>query len=233
MRVEATEPTTSIVEQLRPPEGQVGGPSIVTELRRALVSGAVRPGSPIPVDEVAKVFGVSRIPVREALKNLQGEGLLEHRPRMGYTVTSLTSDELAELYLVRGALEGAALSAAATRATEADRERARAALHGQGSDADPATETFQRSSRHFHEALLAPCRMPRLLHMVDIAWNLTEPVQTMMRVTDGERAALELDHVELLEAFLDRDVDRLQRLATEHHQRLTQAISRIPIDDPE
>ncbi|BDZ58182.1 hypothetical protein GCM10025872_18390 [Barrientosiimonas endolithica] len=75
--------------------------------------------------------------------------------------------------------------------------------------------------------------MPRLLHMVDIAWNLTEPVQTMMRVTEAERAALERDHVQLLDAFLARDVERLQRLATEHHERLTRAIARIPSDDTE
>ena len=69
---------------------------------------------------------MSLIPVREALKTLLGEGLLEHQPRLGYTVTALSQAELDELYVVRGALEAAALEAAVRQSTPADHERATA-----------------------------------------------------------------------------------------------------------
>jgi DNA-binding GntR family transcriptional regulator len=87
--------------------------------------------------------------------------------------------------------------------------------------------TFQRASREFHEALLAPCRMPRLLHMLDIAWNLTEPVQTMMRVTGEDREAMRKDHEEMLAAFVARDADRLKAVSEVHHQRLTACITSL------
>ena len=166
----------------------------------------VPPGSPIPLDDVAAFFGVSLIPVREALKTLLGEGLLEHQPRLGYTVTALSQAELDELYVVRGALEAAALEAAVRQATPADDARAMAVHEGLGAAvAAQDAAGFQRASREFHEALLSPCRMPRLLHMLEIAWNLTEPVQTMMRVSAEDRAELRADHEEMLDAFVARD----------------------------
>jgi DNA-binding GntR family transcriptional regulator len=204
------------------------GPQVLSELRRVIASGAVPPGSPIPLDDVAAFFGVSLIPVREALKTLLGEGLLAHQPRLGYTVTELSSAELDELYVVRGALEAAALGAAVRNATPADHERVRdihAAMGRAVLDGD--TDRFQRASREFHEALLQPCRMPRLLHMLDIAWNLTEPAQTMMRVTEDERAAMRVDHEEMLAAFVEGSSERLREVATTHHERLAQCIARI------
>jgi DNA-binding GntR family transcriptional regulator len=204
------------------------GPQVLSELRRVIASGAVPPGSPIPLDDVAAFFGVSLIPVREALKTLLGEGLLEHQPRLGYTVTALSSAELDELYVVRGALEAAALDAAALQSTPADHARA-TAIHEQLVEAVAVRDAagFQRASREFHEALLAPCRMPRLLHMLEIAWNLTEPVQTMMRVTEAEREEMRADHQTMLDAFVARDAARLREASRQHHERLTACIARL------
>jgi DNA-binding GntR family transcriptional regulator len=219
---------SGIVALLRRSGPYSSGPEVLAELRRAIVSGRVPPGSPIPLDDVAAFFGVSLIPVREALKTLLGEGLLAHQPRLGYTVTELSSAELDELYVVRGALEAAALGAAVRNATPADHERVRdihAAMGRAVLDGD--TDRFQRASREFHEALLQPCRMPRLLHMLDIAWNLTEPAQTMMRVTEDERAAMRVDHEEMLAAFVEGSSERLREVATTHHERLAQCIARI------
>jgi len=115
---------SGIVGLLVRPDGYVSGPQVLSELRRVIASGQVPPGSPIPLDDVAAFFGVSLIPVREALKTLLGEGLLDHQPRLGYTVTQLSPAEIDELYVVRGALEAAALDAAVRNAGTADHERA-------------------------------------------------------------------------------------------------------------
>ncbi len=218
---------SQIVALLARPEGYSSGPAVLAELRRVIASGAVPPGSPIPLDDVAAFFGVSLIPVREALKTLLGEGLLEHQPRLGYLVTALSPAELDELYLVRGALESAALEAAVRNATPDDHAGAMNAHAEMGEavrDRDP--RAFQRASREFHEALLVSSRMPRLLHMIEIAWNLTEPAQTMMRVTDEERVGLAEDHEEMLEAFIVGDADRLRDSAAAHHVRLTACVAR-------
>lgn len=204
------------------------GPEVLAELRRVIASGEVPPGSAIPLDEVAAFFGVSLIPVREALKTLLGEGLLEHQPRLGYTVTALSATELDELYVVRGALEAAALDAAVRNAGPEDDALAKA-IHTRLAEAVATGNShgFQRASRDFHEALLAPCHMPRLMHMLEIAWNVTEPVQTMMHVTPEDRVGMQQDHQEMLDAFAARDSERLRACAHLHHARLTTCITRI------
>lgn len=219
---------SAFVALLQRPQGYSSGPDVVTELRRVVASGAVPPGTTIPLDEVAEFFQLSRIPVREALKTLVGEGLLEHQPRLGYTVTSLSSEELHELYLVRGALEAAALDVAVRHATPIDDRRVQEA-HQRLTDAidtaDPAA--YQRDSRAFHEAMLAPCRMPRLLHMLEIAWNITEPVQTMVRVAATDRRAMHEEHAALMEAYLARDHGRLHELAAAHHEHLMTSVTAL------
>ena len=136
--------------------------AILDELRRALLDGQVPPGTPIPVDEVAALFGVSHIPVRESLKTLIGEGLVEHRPNLGYTVAMLTATELHEMYLVREVLESAARTAAVRAATQADDAEASSAH--QALDAAMRAHDvrgYHQDSRRFHWALVRPCGTAR------------------------------------------------------------------------
>lgn len=204
---------------------------ILGELRRVILDGAVPPCTEIPLREVAELFGVSHIPVREALKTLIGEGLVTHRPQRGYTVAQLTAAELREMYIVRDTLESASLAAAVANADDADRADLLAInelLERAILDDDP--ETYQRQSRHFHVALTRPSRMFRLLHMLESAWNVTEPVRSMVHIDRRDRERLHTEHVLMLEAFLDRDVDRLLVVAEEHHRRLEAVVATLPTD---
>ncbi|NHN54925.1 GntR family transcriptional regulator [Calidifontibacter sp. DB0510] len=216
------DPTHPILAGLRRPERYATGPDVLRELRRVIVSGQVVPGTFVPVDDVAAFFQVSRIPVREALKTLIGEGLVAHEQRGGYTVTLLSAEELSELYVVRGALEAAATAAAVRNARAADDRRAREAHDTLGAAiADGDAAAYQRHSRGFHEALLSSCGMPRLLHMLEVAWNLTEPMQPMTLLEPGQLSELHAEHQQMLDAFLARDADRLAQLSAQHQGHLT------------
>lgn len=204
--------------------------SIVDELRRVIVDGGAPPGTPVPVNDVAHALGVSHIPVREALKTLIAEGLVTHRPNSGYAVAALTAAELAEMYVVRGVLERTALREAAPRVASADRVAAVAAY--EALDAASSTgdlRAYHRESRHFHMALVAPCRMFRLLHMFESSWNITEPWQPMTRIPPADRARLHADHREMLTAFLEADGERLLAIAASHHERLQAAVAELSL----
>jgi DNA-binding GntR family transcriptional regulator len=204
---------------------------ILEELRRCILDGEVPPGSAIPVDGVATAFGVSRIPVREALMTLIGEGLVDHRAHTGYRVAKMTAQEFGEIYLVREALETAALRVAVDLAGPADDERARSA-HAALAAAVVAGDarSHHRESRRFHLALIEPCRMRRLLHMLSTAWNMTEPLQPMSHLDGAERERLHADHAGMLSAFTDRDGDALISVCGVHHRRLQEFIARLPQD---
>lgn len=221
----APEPA-SLMGILRAERAGLGQQAILTELRRAILSGDVAPGTPVPVDEVADVFGVSRIPIRESLKTLIGEGLVDHQPRAGYTVARLTPQEFRELYVVRGVLEMAALSAAVDSAGPDDDTVAVEALDLlDRAMRDRDYRAYQRESRRFHEALTAPCRMPRLIHMIELVWNITEPIQPMAHIRQRDRDELHGEHREMLDAFLDRDRNRLLAITRGHLDELESTVS--------
>ncbi|MGU3293511.1 GntR family transcriptional regulator [Williamsia sp. M5A3_1d] len=195
--------------------------SVLDGLRRVILDGVAVPGSPIPVGEVAGVFGVSPIPVREALKTLISEGLVGHETNGGYFVAQLTGDELREIYYVRGVLERAALGQAIERATADDIAMARAAndaLLEATATANP--RAYQINSRRFHQALIAPCGMHRLINMFESTWNITEPFQLMRTATPQMQTRLHSDHEAMMAAMTERDIDSLIAAAGDHHARL-------------
>jgi len=205
---------------------------VLADLRRAILAGDEPPGTVIPIDEVARFFGVSQIPVRESLKILTGEGLVEHRPHVGYSVAMVTAAEFRELYVVRQALEAAALRAAVRRATLDDDEAVRGVLDHLGQVTGTDDErAYHALSRQFHMQLIAPSGMQRLMHMYESAWNITEPARPMARVAADERRGFHDDHEQMLAAFVARDADTLVAASLEHFGHLASAIAAMA-DDP-
>jgi len=221
--------TSALLAILRSDKPGLSQQLILDEIRRAILTGDVPPGSPIPVDETAQVFGVSRIPIRETLKTLIGEGLVEHQPRAGYTVASLTVEEFREIYVVRGVLEMAALTAAIGNAGPEDDRRATRALEAmERAMATQDHQAYQRESRQFHLALVGPSRMPRLLHMIELVWNLTEPIQPMKHITDAHRSQLHAQHSTMLQAFTGRDFTQMLAASRNHLDDLEAVVAQLP-----
>lgn len=222
---------SALLSRLRPLGTDSSQEAIVDALRTVILSGDVAPGTPIPVADVAQHFGVSHIPVREALKTLFAEQLVDHRRNAGYSVAKLTWEELRELYVVRGVLEAAALAGAVQLAAESDNDAARQALDA----LDEAMRlhdyrAYHRESRRFHFALLEPCRMYRLLHMLRACWNVTEPYQPMKHIAGADRTRLHAEHRAMLAAFVARDAGRLAELAAGHQHDLEESIEALPAD---
>lgn len=214
-----------LVSYLSPERSGSAQASVLSDLRRVILDGSAAPGTAIPVGEVADLFGVSAIPVREALKTLVGEGLVGHQTGGGYFVAQLTLTELKEIYFVRGVLEQAALSKACEVAGDADLGRAL----GEHEALQEATITGDRRayhvhSRRFHQALVAPCGMHRLLNMFNSTWDITEPFQVMQRATGPTQLQLHSDHEKMIDAMSRRDASELISVAQAHHRRLESVI---------
>lgn len=219
--------TTNLVNSS--PDG--GPPRVIDDLRRAILNGDEPPGTLIPIEAVAAFFGVSPIPVREALKVLIGEGLVDHIQHVGYSVAKLTFAEFRELYDVRQALEASALRQAIRYASVEDDEIVRDAYAAVGRAlAEGDERAYHAASRRFHMALIAPARMQRLIHMYEGAWNITEPARPMARVEAGRRELFHDDHDRLLDAFIARDDVRLVSESNDHYEHLKGAIDAFRTD---
>ena len=130
-----------------------------------IITGAIPPGARLRQDHIAAEFGASHVPVREAFRELQAQGLAESEPRRGFRVTEFDVTELREVAEMRASLESLALRHAApqlTRPLLAEAEEA--TRHG---DRASTVRDWEAANRRFHRLILSPCRMPRLLRTID------------------------------------------------------------------
>jgi DNA-binding GntR family transcriptional regulator len=134
---------------------------IAAALAERIVSGALAPGSRLMQDHVAAEFQASHVPVREAFRKLEAQGLLTNRPRRGVRVSQLDAGMVLEVTEMRAAFEGLALRHALPRLGRADLDAARQALvEGEASE---QIRVWESANRRFHLAITAPCGMSRLM----------------------------------------------------------------------
>jgi len=196
--------------------------TIVTDrLRMAILSGDFEPGARLQQDELAKDLGVSRMPVREALRVLQSEGLVEHRPHRGAVVVSLYPADIVEIFGIRAMLEGHAALLAADRLTEADLARLGAAYAAMA-DLDHDVERWLALNHQFHTTIYAASGWPRLQSMIDALRNTVQPYLRVTFSLLGRSAHQE--HYRILEAAEQHDAAGLQRLTIEHLDRTAKGL---------
>jgi DNA-binding GntR family transcriptional regulator len=187
----------------RPPTAQE---AVLAELRRLLVRGELEPGAPVRQESLAEAMGVSRVPLREALKVLEGEGLVTHLPRRGYVVTELSAPDLVEVYRLRELLEAEAITVAVARVTDADvaaLEAAAATVDAAGADLEAITE----ANRRFHFLLFDAARMPRLSRTLRQLWDATDVYRSVYFSEAAHRDRVHADHAALIAAVRDRDAE--------------------------
>lgn len=195
--------TTAFV---RPPTAQE---AVLAEMRRMLLTGELAPGSPVRQESVADRLGVSRVPVREALKVLEGEGAVVHEPHKGYVVAELSVEDLVEVYRLRELLEAEAIRVAVPRLTDADVE----AIVMSAREVDAAgragdTARMTESNREFHFLLFDAAGMPRLSRTLRQLWDATDVYRAVYFSGGANRTRVRNDHAELVAALRARDVRR-------------------------
>lgn len=138
---------------------------IAQALASRIVSGELPPGAPVRQDHVAVEFAASHVPVREAFRRLEAQGLLVSQPRRGVRVAPLDPVMVREVTEMRAALEALALRHAAPNLSAQDLELAELALAE--IESSDRIELWEEANRRFHRLLAAPCGMPRLLSAID------------------------------------------------------------------
>ncbi|MFR9729340.1 GntR family transcriptional regulator [Saccharopolyspora sp. MS10] len=215
----------------RPPTTQE---FVLAALRRAITTGELPPGRPIRQDAVAAELGVSRVPLREALKTLAAEGQVVYRAHRGYAVAELSLDDLLEVYRLRALLESEAAAVAAGRFTPAQLELIAAAARDveRASGAGDLVEMIT-ANRRFHFALLEPCGMPRLLRIVRTLWDATDAYRAVYYNSEDNRERVRAEHEQIVRAAAEGAADRLVALLDAHREHAVAALrATIPAGRP-
>jgi DNA-binding GntR family transcriptional regulator len=201
---------------------------VADHLRRAILSGEIAPGEWIRQEEVAERLGSSRLPVREALRILEAEGLTEHEPRRGARVPSLSMHEVDVIYRMREQLEQLAIGESIPHLTAADvrqLEEVQSRIEG---NSDVAT--FLELDREFHLLSYTGCRIEQLTSSVVRLWNSTaHHRRTFVQLSGpGRQWVINAEHRLLLDAIARRDVTDAERFLSGHIRRTRIELGRHP-----
>ncbi len=195
-------------------DNQNSADEVARALRAAIVRGELAGGAHLRQEELAGQLGVSRLPVREALRQLHGEGLVALSPHRGAVVSSLAPGEVHEIYDIRVALETMALRLALRHFSPAILDQAGAILD----DIDRAASVTRwcELNWEFHICLYTPANRPRLLGLIDM---MHANVDRYLRIYLGplrSQARAQAEHRALLAACARYDAPAAIGLLTEH-----------------
>jgi len=193
---------------------ETAGERIARVLAARIVSGKLAPGTPLRQDRVAEEFGSSHVPAREAFQFLRSQGLAISEPRRGMRVAPLDPVSMQETVEIRAALEVLALKHAAPRLNAASFERMEQAL--QAGDQAQTMIAWEQANRAFHLALVAPCRMPRLLAMLDELQLANSRIIFSAKRSAGWKPGSSYAHRQIVNALKQRDFAKAAALLQRH-----------------
>lgn len=180
-----------------------------------IIAGEIEPGARLRQDHIAEEFGVSHVPVREAFRRLEAQGLAVSEPRKGVRVASFDLDEVKEVAEMRAALEVLALRHAARNFTSHILDRADEAIRAGDSSRD--VRSWEDANRSFHRLILTPCGMPRLLAAIDDLHAASARFLFVAWRSDWEMRT-DHDHRAILAALRKGQVDQACSVLSRHVQ---------------
>ena len=188
-------------------------------LREQILSGELERGSRLPQETLAAEFGVSRTPLREALRRLAAEGLVTLQPNYGATVSQLDFGDMRDAWTARLVIEPPAARMGAERRPEPELDRMQAAIDHQRAVGDPAASLD--ANRDFHLALVAASGNPHLIHLAELLWvaRISVAIYTAQAAQVGGTVAWSDEHDGILAAMRAGDGDAAERLTREHIER--------------
>ena len=190
--------------------------AVYSQLRDMILSGALRAGEPVKIQAVADQMGISIVPVREAIRMLAAEELLELRPRRSPIVGRLELPQILEINNIRLALEPYLLELAIAGHNSASIKKCQSLI-----EADQAADSYRLKvdlNRQFHLALLNPSEQPRALKIVEEQFlSIARFAQIMvLRGSTELRGHLHHEHTGILEAVKAKDTQRAVELMKQH-----------------
>lgn len=198
---------------------------VFESLREAIISGRLRPGERMMEVQLAEEMGVSRTPVREAIRKLELEGFVAMLPRKGAYVADISVKDIVDVFEIRAALEALAAGLAAERITEEELDQLeRSLVQISECSSDDNLDAIVAGDVKFHDIIYQASRNQRL---VQIITHLHEQIYRfrMTSLSQPGRIKIALDeHKKIAEAISDRNVELAQELAREHIENAEQSL---------
>jgi DNA-binding GntR family transcriptional regulator len=196
------------------PSAVISNESIANALRTDILRGKLQGGQALRQDEIATQFGVSKIPVREALVQLKAEGLVNFYPNRGAFVSEISAAEADEIYIMRIALETAVLARAIPHLTVSHFKHAGEILTA--IDREENIAKWGELNWEFHATLYSPAELPRVMESIRILHtNIARYLVLYLAGMDYQKKS-QREHRALLQACREGDVEKAEDILEEH-----------------
>ena len=193
-------------------------------LRDAIVTGHYSPGTHLSDRLLMETFGTSRQIIREAIRLLEAEGLVEQRPHRGPIVATLTADEAEDIYAVRGQLEGLVVYEFARKASESDRTALRAVFDRLAiSEATDRKEAILTIKQQLYDVLLAGCGNSYASRMLTTILHRNQQLRAYSLSTPGRLKHTIEEMRKIIEAIEQKDAEGATAACRLHVQKAADA----------
>ncbi|MDR2527807.1 MAG: GntR family transcriptional regulator [Synergistaceae bacterium] len=190
---------------------------IYLQIREAITTGVLKEGERLIESELAAQLKASRTPVREAIRMLESERLVESVPRRGVVVKGVSIDDIIEIYRIRQALEVMAFKAAAENIGPAQLSQARRYLDDSNRHLrEKNFEVYYADNEAFTNVIVKACRMPRTIQLIS---SYRDHLRSFRKVTLSDPARQQeviCQHSDILSAIEAKDTERVSTLVFEH-----------------
>ncbi|CEP67998.1 Transcription regulator HTH, GntR [Moorella glycerini] len=183
-------------------------------LYNAIITNQLSPGRAIAEQEISDALGISRTPVREALKQLEAEGLVRHIPLRGTFVAEISTQDLEEIFALREALEILALKVAIREITDEELAEVEALLRSL--EFDSSSENFYNTDRKLHDLIVRRGGNRRLVLFLNTLNSQVERFRRISALRPNRLQKSKQEHLEILEALKERDLEKSERLLRWH-----------------
>jgi DNA-binding GntR family transcriptional regulator len=198
-------------------------PGMITDsLREAILQGDLRGGEQLKQEELGARLGVSLSPIREALKNLEAEGLVQFYPNRGVVVVALSAEEAQEIFEIRIFLESGALELSIPNLTKADLNQAEKLLI-QG-DLEEYSDKWSELNWQFHEVIYQGAKKPRLLQLIRMMHNNVERYMRLYLTTMKYQVKSQEEHRALLEACTAGNIEAGKTILRSHMEAASSSL---------
>jgi DNA-binding GntR family transcriptional regulator len=198
---------------------------VAETLRNAITSGTIGASEPLRQEELAARFGVSRMPVRDALRRLQAEGLVAYHPHRGAFVADLGREDVGEIFQLRFLLEAEALRLSIPALTRGQLDRANAILDEIDAESDVAH--WGALNLRFHMALYAACGSRRLLEVIEQQYPAADRHVRVLLSHLRYREASQEEHRQLLALCRRGDIASAVALLKDHFEAARSRLARF------
>ena len=199
--------------------------AVYEELRQDIIDGKLKPGQKIIMSEIAKKYGLSEIPVREAVRRLESDGFVNFTPHVGAVVTEIDEKEFIEIYLIRIELEALATRLAVPYVSDKDVEYlTRINQEMETAIEKKSYEKLGNLNRKFHLRIYQSAPYPHLNNMLKDLWEKAERTQSVFAYVPERAEASVKEHINIINALKKKDAELAEKLVKSQKNKTMEAL---------